>query len=257
MSDNVKKWTLPLLLSLIIHCAVVLAINVPPKPQPKSFTPAKTIHVNLVEMKTAKTDDKVSAFSSTSPIRANQPTKAVTKNNIDKEKHVDKPRPSAKTADKKRTPETRVPDQSKVVDQMTLDGTADNESRDTSKDTGQSFSASTGYGENRNGSSDSPDAISDGFHESGEKESPIASDLDIIRGVKPIYPLASRRRGEEGTVFIYVRLSHDGAVIEAKVYKSSGYEQLDESALKAVKQWVFKTAKDSELLVPVVFKLKP
>ena len=85
----------------------------------------------------------------------------------------------------------------------------------------------------------------------------MASDLDILRSVKPTYPLISRRRGEEGTTTIYVRVSSDGTVVEANVYKSSGYDLLDESALKAVKQWVFKSTKEGEFLVPVVFKLKP
>ncbi|MGB4300741.1 MAG: energy transducer TonB [Acetomicrobium sp.] len=85
----------------------------------------------------------------------------------------------------------------------------------------------------------------------------MASELDILRSVKPAYPLISRRHGEEGTATIYVRVSSDGTVIEASVYKSSGYDLLDESALKAVKQWVFKSTEEREILVPVVFKLKP
>ncbi|MBP8674978.1 MAG: energy transducer TonB, partial [Acetomicrobium sp.] len=90
-----------------------------------------------------------------------------------------------------------------------------------------------------------------------QKSLQMASDLDILRSVKPTYPLISRRRGEEGTTTIYVRVSSDGTVVEANVYKSSGYDLLDESALKAVKQWVFKSTKEGEFLVPVVFKLKP
>lgn len=255
MSDNVRRWALPILLSLIIHCAAVLAINVPPRLQVRSSTPAKTINVKLVSIETNAAKGKVAATNTLPSRKTNNPPAMATdkapKAVINKEKRIDKPKPPVKTVDKKIPSETHVTDQNKG-DQIAL-GNADSDL----KDRGQNLSASAEYEEGKGGPSDALNFTNEGSLEQEEKVPPIASDLDIVRGAKPIYPLASRRRGEEGTVLIYVRLSHDGAVVEAKVYKSSGYEQLDESALKAVKRWVFKTSKESELLVPVIFKLNP
>jgi len=53
----------------------------------------------------------------------------------------------------------------------------------------------------------------------------------------PIYPLDSRRLGEEGTVLIQVELSTDGQVDKAEVVNSSGYAGLDNAALTALKHW--------------------
>ncbi|MBI1262141.1 MAG: TonB family protein [Rhizobiales bacterium] len=58
---------------------------------------------------------------------------------------------------------------------------------------------------------------------------------------KPSYPSASRRMQEEGTVMLMLLVGPDGAVSEAKVAKSSGYDRLDEAAVKtALRYWRFK-----------------
>lgn len=54
----------------------------------------------------------------------------------------------------------------------------------------------------------------------------------------PSYPWACRKRGHEGVVAVFIRTDEGGKVIEAKIQNSSGYELLDEAALKAVQQWV-------------------
>jgi len=56
----------------------------------------------------------------------------------------------------------------------------------------------------------------------------------------PVYPRASERRREQGRVVVRVLISTQGTVLEAKVQRSSGYERLDESALKAVRTARFK-----------------
>jgi protein TonB len=56
----------------------------------------------------------------------------------------------------------------------------------------------------------------------------------------PVYPRASERRREQGRVVVRVVISTQGTVLEAKVQSSSGYERLDESALKAVRTARFK-----------------
>jgi protein TonB len=78
----------------------------------------------------------------------------------------------------------------------------------------------------------------------------------------PIYPLAARRRGQEGRVLLTVVVDRTGVVAEARVSESSGHRLLDRSALKAVRQWHFLPAQRrgravaTTVSVPVVFALE-
>lgn len=79
---------------------------------------------------------------------------------------------------------------------------------------------------------------------------------DVIARVQPVYPLASRRRGEEGEVRLLVRLGPGGAILSVEVMGSSGYPSLDASALAAAKKWRFSPHTPKELIVPVIFRLE-
>jgi protein TonB len=79
---------------------------------------------------------------------------------------------------------------------------------------------------------------------------------------KPPYPEAARRRGYEGTVRLKVEVLASGEVGRIWIEESSGYEVLDHSALKTVKDWSFIPARfggipvKSTVIVPVTFQLK-
>ena len=79
---------------------------------------------------------------------------------------------------------------------------------------------------------------------------------DVIERVRPVYPLASRRRGEEGEVRILVKLGSGGGIVSVEVVNSSGYPSLDSSALAAVKKWRFSPRSPEELIVPFIFRLE-
>ena len=78
---------------------------------------------------------------------------------------------------------------------------------------------------------------------------------------KPRYPMLARRKGYEGTILLRVLVLESGGVGKVELEKSSGYEILDESALKAVKEWVFIPGKNngqptpSWVTVPIKFQL--
>jgi len=55
--------------------------------------------------------------------------------------------------------------------------------------------------------------------------------------VAPVYPSASRRRGEAGSVVLRVELDEQGVVADARIETASGYERLDHAALAAVRTW--------------------
>lgn len=55
---------------------------------------------------------------------------------------------------------------------------------------------------------------------------------------QPPYPTMSRRLGEEGQVVLLLTVDENGRVTEAKVDQSSGFERLDEAALReALRRW--------------------
>jgi TonB family protein len=79
---------------------------------------------------------------------------------------------------------------------------------------------------------------------------------------KPPYPEVARRRGYEGTVRLKVEVLASGEVGRIWIEESSGYEALDRSALKTVKDWHFIPARfggisvKSTVIIPVTFQLK-
>jgi periplasmic protein TonB len=59
----------------------------------------------------------------------------------------------------------------------------------------------------------------------------------MVSAPPPRYPLESRRRKEQGTVFLSVLVGTDGSVAEIGVSRSSGWARLDKAAIEAVRRW--------------------
>jgi protein TonB len=57
---------------------------------------------------------------------------------------------------------------------------------------------------------------------------------------QPVYPAASRREEEEGTVGLLIVVDADGRVTDARVDKSSGFARLDDAARIAFSKCQFK-----------------
>jgi len=64
-----------------------------------------------------------------------------------------------------------------------------------------------------------------------------SSDADYLRNPSPPYPPISKRLGEQGKVVVRVLIGVDGAAQKAEIYKSSGFDRLDQTALKTVTGW--------------------
>ena len=79
---------------------------------------------------------------------------------------------------------------------------------------------------------------------------------------EPEYPRMAKKRKYEGTVILSVLVNREGMVDNLWVFESSGYNMLDNAALKAVREWIFEPGKrGSETVeewveVPVRFELK-
>lgn len=64
-----------------------------------------------------------------------------------------------------------------------------------------------------------------------------ASNADYLQNPKPAYPPVSRRLGEQGKVVVRVLIGTDGAAQNAEIRQSSGFERLDQAALRTALKW--------------------
>ncbi|MFH1969073.1 MAG: energy transducer TonB [Verrucomicrobiota bacterium] len=62
-------------------------------------------------------------------------------------------------------------------------------------------------------------------------------------GVRPVYPLGARHRGEQGNVTVRVQVNTDGQVKWVAIAMSSGHLELDQAALKALRRACFVPAR--------------
>jgi protein TonB len=87
------------------------------------------------------------------------------------------------------------------------------------------------------------------------------SSLKVTRRIDPVYPPASRRMDEQGSVRLRVMVDERGRPQEVQVAQSSGFPRLDAAAVSAVERWVFAPAVQDSVAVPawtqvsVVFRL--
>ncbi len=78
---------------------------------------------------------------------------------------------------------------------------------------------------------------------------------------RPDYPIASKRRHEEGEVRLAVTVSPDGRPLRVSLARGSSHPLLDQAAIDAVRTWTFEPARasgvavTSEVVVPVRFSL--
>ena len=88
------------------------------------------------------------------------------------------------------------------------------------------------------------------------------SDAAYLNNPRPAYPLAARRRGDQGTVLVRVLVSAEGLAASVTLEKTSNHPALDEAALTAVKSWRFIPARqggqavEAPYVVPIVFKVE-
>jgi periplasmic protein TonB len=73
---------------------------------------------------------------------------------------------------------------------------------------------------------------------------------------RPDYPGESKKLGEEGVVGLALYLNEDGKVQDAKIEKTSGFERLDNAAVKqALKSWKFEPCTDDGKPVACWYKI--
>lgn len=95
-----------------------------------------------------------------------------------------------------------------------------------------------------------------------EDDAVPSAEASAVGNAKPVYPKISRALGEQGRVLLDVYVEMDGTVGEIRLHQSSGFDRLDQSALRAVRQWRFKPARQGGKQVamwyvqPITFNLQ-
>lgn len=62
---------------------------------------------------------------------------------------------------------------------------------------------------------------------------------EVLKQVRPEYPRDAREQGWKGSAFVEALVGADGRVKDVRLVQSSGYNTLDQAALKAARLWVF------------------
>ena len=97
---------------------------------------------------------------------------------------------------------------------------------------------------------------------SGNDSAPRSAGIETHKNLQrkayhplPKYPWVCRKRHQEGVVSLNVKTNGEGRVIDVRLDKSSGYARLDETALQALKSWIFAEGSIQKTL-SIAFRLK-
>lgn len=86
--------------------------------------------------------------------------------------------------------------------------------------------------------------------------------LSAFENPAPVYPEYAREQGWEGAVTLKVYVTRAGRAEDVRVEHSSGYDILDQAALRTVREWRFQPARfgrtnfSSWIRIPIRFVLK-
>ncbi|MDR0673420.1 MAG: energy transducer TonB [Zoogloeaceae bacterium] len=88
------------------------------------------------------------------------------------------------------------------------------------------------------------------------------SHAGYLSNPRPEYPARSRAQGEQGVVYLRVRVSAEGSAHSVTLNKSCGHERLDRAAIEAVWRWRFVPARQDGhpvaglVIIPIRFDLR-
>ena len=242
LSGERGRWAAALLISLMLHCALIFIFGgakADKKPEP-------VMNVKLVFAPAAAGNNGGSGGGKTAEKKAPQPKKEQAVKPVQKQPAVKKKKEapikeiSARPAENKETTAAAETTAGAPAETATAtDSAGDGSGTGGGGGTGAASGSGTGKG---TGSGD----------ESGIAD---VNSLEVTHKVLPDYPAFSRKRKEEGTAVIIAAVEN-GRVQSVEIEKTSGYDRLDNSALRAVKEWRFRHEGRIRVRIPFVFKIR-
>lgn len=175
------------------------------------------------------------------PVKQPEPVKPKQQTEVKVKKQVEKPKPQPVTK----------PDAEPVVEPVETQATP-SPTTATKADTSQTTSKKQSTG--------SANAVSTGAQKAAKQS--YFSMLAATLAKHKQYPVASRRRGEEGIVKLFFIVDRNGKVLDYRISESSGSNRLDEAVIKMLKKAEPLPAFPAEMLqpqleinVPIAFQL--
>ena len=237
-SGERSRWAAALFISLLIHSVLIFAFGgAKAEKKPEPIMNVKLVYAPAAPGKRAGAGGGQAAEAKVQP----QPKKEKTVKPVPKQPPVKKKKEtsikeiSARPAE---TKETTVPAEIPT-------GTATEAPAGTDDGTGEGPGSGSG-GDSGSGT---------GSGAGGEDGIADVKSLEVTHKVLPEYPIFSRKRKEEGTAVV-VAAVEKGRVLGAEIEKSSGYDRLDNAALRAVKEWRFRHDGYIRVRVPFIFKIR-
>jgi periplasmic protein TonB len=221
------------IVACLVHCIVLFWINSVPKPE--HFTEAKSLPMIDIALEAAnagaEAEIKPEVTKPTAPKPKIKPIKKPKPKPKPEKTKSELKKPIVKPEDKSSEPESKVsttpikdlPNKTPVV------GTKAN---------------------------------SDSQKSQSGKVSPARGYVGYLNNPKPHYPGIAKSRHWEGLVMLRVYVTPDGRCGNLTIYRSSGHDVLDESAMAAVRNWRFVPGKRGDTpiaswaTVPIEFQLR-
>lgn len=237
LSGERGRWAAALLISLLLHCALIYIFGgakAEKRPEP-------VMNVKLVFAPAAAGNN---GGGKTAEKKEPQPKKEQAVKPVQKQPEVKK---------KKEAPVKEIsarPAENK-------EAAADTAVSAPSETAAATDSAGEGSGTGGGGGTGAASGSGTGKGTGSGEVSGIAdvNSLEVTHKVLPDYPAFSRKRKEEGTAVIIAAVEN-GRVQSVEIEKTSGYDRLDNSALRAVKGWRFRHEGRIRVRIPFVFKIR-
>lgn len=237
LSGERGRWAAALLISLLLHCALIFIFGgakAEKRPEP-------VMNVKLVFAPAAAGNN---GGGKTAEKKEPQPKKEQAVKPVQKQPAVKK---------KKEAPVKEIsarPAENK-------EAAADTAVSAPSETAAATDSAGEGSGTGGGGGTGAASGSGTGKGTGSGEVSGIAdvNSLEVTHKVLPDYPAFSRKRKEEGTAVIIAAVEN-GRVQSVEIEKTSGYDRLDNSALRAVKGWRFRYEGRIRVRIPFVFKIR-
>ncbi len=242
LSGERGRWAAALLISLMLHCALIFIFGgakAEKKPEP-------VMNVKLVFAPAAAGNNGGSGGGKTAEKKAPQPKKEQAVKPVQKQPAVKK---------KKEAPIKEI--SARPAENKETTAAAETTAGAPAETATATDSAGDGSGTGGGGGTGAASGSGTGKDTGSGDESGIAdvNSLEVTHKVLPDYPAFSRKRKEEGTAVIIAAVEN-GRVQSVEIEKTSGYDRLDNSALRAVKGWRFRHEGRIRVRIPFVFKIR-
>jgi protein TonB len=99
-------------------------------------------------------------------------------------------------------------------------------------------------------------ALTSGSRHGAEPIVTTGSPAGLVKKIEPEYPIGFVVHGAKGRGKFRLKLDKNGQVDEVKILQSTGYQDLNKLAVKALLQWQFQPGTASPIEVPVEFAIQ-